>query len=165
MSGPKFKLNRVCGGGCATLAPSLAQHCTITISLQNLLKSVSSRLFPALRTHLHLRRPYPETVSSWHLMSLNPMSNFTKPKSSLCPTYVQAAHPWPAHSHLLATAVKPLEMGLLSLSTPILAYLRSAKCKATTTCTTTPLRSLADPGCVAPFLFLALLSFSPQWRF
>ncbi|KAF8919966.1 ornithine decarboxylase antizyme-domain-containing protein [Mucidula mucida] len=37
-------------------------------------------------------------------------------------------------------------MGLLSLSTLILAYLLFAKCKAPTTCTTTLLRSLADPG-------------------
>jgi len=90
----------------------------------------------------------PITVPSWQNMSLTTMSNFPKQKSSLRPTYVHCSVTAVAHVtyFFVATVVKPLEMGLLSLSTLSLVHLLCATCKAPTTCTTTLLPSLVGPG-------------------
>ena len=90
------------------------------------------------------------------------MSNFPNQKSSLCPTYAfTLLFHFSKHfiSWLLATVVKPLEMGLL-LSTTSLVCLLCAISKALMTCTTIPLRSLEGLGYVDATLFYSTLVYS-----
>ena len=87
------------------------------------------------------------------------MSNFSNQDSSLCPTYALTFlfHLSDAYFLLLATVVKPLEMGL-SLSTMSLVCLLCAISKVLTTCTTIPLRSLEGLGYVVLFWYYFVFS-------